>query len=339
MADVIAGAESTVASPEQLAQVMELVTCNVTSRCLLAVADLGVADVLGEGIESAAALAEKTGANADALVRILRLLATKGIFLDLGDRFRHTPLSRLLRTDHPQSMRGLARAIRMAWLVLGALDHSIATGRPAAEKLAPGGIWGYLAAHPDEARRFDETMTSKATAQVASVLGAYDFSQFKSIADVGGGRGHLLRAVLDAAPRARGVLFDLPRVIEGARGIASDRLMLQPGDFFTDALPVCDAYLLMNVIHDWNDDESIAILKSVRKAALANAKLLLLESPLPEVPGPHPMMVMDVIMLAYSTGRERKRSAYEALLRAADFRVDQVIPTPSGIAILEASPA
>jgi len=338
MADVFAGAESTVASPDQVAKLLELGTGQVTTRCLLAVADLGVADVLGDGIESAAVLADRTGANADALVRILRLLASKGIFQDLGDRFRHTPLSRLLCTDHPQSLRGFVRGMRMTWSVLGAFDHSVATGRPAAEKLAPGGIWAYLAAHPDEARLFDETMTSKATAQAASILAAYDFSQFTSIADVGGGRGHLLQAVLDVAPRARGVLFDLPRVIEGARGLASERLLLQGGDFFKDALPVCDAYLLMNVIHDWNDEESIAILRSVRRAAPANAKLLLLESPLPEVPGPHFMFVVDVVMLAYSTGRERKRSAYEALLKAADFRIDRVIPTPSGIAILEASP-
>jgi hypothetical protein len=168
-------------------------------------------------------------------------------------------------------------------------------------------------------------------------MAAYDFSRFKRIGDIGGGRGHLLQAALASAPHAQGVLFDLPHVIEDVRGLASDRLTLQAGDFFKDRLPTCDLYLIMEVIHDWGDAESAAILKAVRQAAPPNGTLLLLESIVPDGPGPHWAKTLDVHMLALLGGKQRTRSEYEELLGRAGFALKREIPTFADISILEAT--
>jgi len=308
------------------------------SRCLHVVAELGIADVLGETPETPAVLAKKADVNADALGRILRLLAANGIFEDLGGTFRHSPASRFLRSDHPQSQRGYVRFMGapLLWNAMGALAHTLRTGRPGTETFAPEGQFAYLSAHPEEARVFDQAMTAKSVIDVASVVKAYDFSRVKLIGDIGGGRGHLLRAILEATPSVKGVLFDLPHVVAQA-GSATARLTIQGGDFFKDALPACDLYMLMNVIHDWSDRDATRILKAVRQAALPGAKLLLIESLLPEKPEPNPVYMLDIVMLAVVGGRERKRSEYEALLAEAGFRLQRVIPTGTGMDIIEAA--
>ena len=328
-------------SPTQqaaMATLIEIVHGALWSTCLTEIAELQVADVLGDTAETATELASKVGANANALERVLRLLATKGVFEDLDGRFRHTASSRLLRADHPQSMRGFARLAIPTRPLLGAFSHTLRTGRPAVEAVDPDGLWAYLVKNPAFARIFDEGMTSKANMDIAGVLRAYDFSKFASIADIGGGRGHLIKAVLEAAPNSKGVLFDLPHVIDGAKTIASSRLSLQAGDFFKDPLPVCDAYLLMHVIHDWDDRDSLSILSAVRRVVPSSAKVLLIEMLMPETPQPHPSVFLDTLMMAYATGQERKRNHYQALLEAAGLRLDRVIPTESAMAILESTP-
>lgn len=179
-------------------------------------------------------------------------------------------------------------------------------------------------------------MTAKARAQIAGILEAYDFSRFLSIADIGGGRGHLLQAVLGRAANARGVLFDLPHVIDAARELASDRLSLAKGDFFRDRLPACDAYLVMEIIHDWDDAKSTAILKAIRAAAPDGATLLLLETIVPDEAGPHWAKTLDVLMLAVTGGLQRTQSQYAELLAATGFRLQRVLDTPTGISIVEA---
>jgi hypothetical protein len=217
------------------------------------------------------------------------------------------------------------------------LDYSVRTGRPAADHVSDG-FWQYLAEHPMEGQLFEDAMAAKARGQVAGVLAAYDFPAAGLIGDIGGGYGHLVQAVLEARPATRGVLFDLPHVIEQAAGVASDRLRLQAGDFFQDPLPVCDTYLLMEVIHDWGDDEAARILRAVREAAPAHARLLVIESLVPDEPGPSWAKVLDVLMLTVLTGRQRTEHEYEELLGAAGFRLERVIPTPANVSILEATP-
>ena len=307
-------------------------------RCLHVVADLGVADALDDTPRTATELAASVGAHPDALGRVLRLLAAHSVFEMQGETFRHSPASRLLRTDHPQSMRAFAQmfGLPIFWATFEALDQSVRTGLPAAETVLPEGFWAYLAQHPKAGRVFNAAMGAKAHGAVAGILASYDFSGFGLIGDVGGGSGHLLRAVLDAEPSAEGVLFDLPRVIEEeAAGVASERLTLQAGDFFQDALPSCDVYLLMEIIHDWGDDESVAILQAVRRAAPPHAKLLLIETIIPEDPGPDWSKMLDIHMLTLLGGRQRTRQEYEALLVQSGFLFQREIDTGAGISILE----
>lgn len=195
--------------------VWTLTTNVVASRSLQVVAELGVADHLGEETVSVKQLALACAADPDGLDRVLHLLTAYGIFERQADGYRHTEASRLLCTEHPISMRAFPRMIGMPVVraSFDQLEHSVRTGSPAIELTTPDGLWPYLMGHPDEANIFDQAMTGKAAADIAAVLGAYDFGRFDTIADIGGGRGHLLRAVLDAVPSAEGILFDLPDVI------------------------------------------------------------------------------------------------------------------------------
>jgi len=327
--------------PNPFQTILETAGGYVLPRCLHVVADLGVADALDDTPRTAAELAAAVGAHPDALGRILHLLAAHGIFAIEGDTFRHTPPSRLLRSDHPQSMRAFVRMFGAEswWRMYGALAQTARTGMPAAHTVFPAGYWTYLAQHPEEGAVFNAAMTALSHGMVAGVLAAYDFSGFGRVGDIGGGRGHLLRAVLDAVPMATGVLFDVPQVIAEAEEMASARLTLQTGDFFQDALPVCDAYLLKEVIHDWDDERAVAILQAIRRAAPDHAKLLVIEVMMPDDPGPHFAKVADVHMMTLFGGRQRTRQEYAALLCRAGFSLPRQIDTAADYAILEALPA
>jgi hypothetical protein len=200
-------------------------------------------------------------------------------------------------------------------------------------------LWAYFAEHPEEGGLFNAAMVAKAHGAIAAIVAAYDFSSFDLIGDIGGGHGHLLQAVLDRAPSAKGVLFDQPHVIKEIADLASERLTLQAGDFFKDKLPACDAYLIMEVIHDWNDADSVSILKAIRRAVPPRAKLLLIETMVPDDPGPHWSKNLDVHMLTFIGGRQRTQQEYAALLTKASFSFKLQIDTPADISILEAVPA
>jgi hypothetical protein len=190
--------------------------------------------------------------------------------------------------------------------------------------------------HPDEAEMFDLAMTGKAIAGVAGVLATYDFGRFTTIVDVGGGRGHLLRAVLDAAPSSTGVLFDLPEVIERLQ-VGHERMITTAGSFFADPLPQADAYVLMDVLHDWPDDECETILRAVRRAAAAGATLLVVEAIVPEGAVDPRTAMLDVMMLVLTGGgRERTAGQLEALLTRAGFVLEAVLDTPGPVRIAEA---
>jgi hypothetical protein len=309
------------------------------SVCTCEIAELGVADALTEESMSAAELAQAVGAHPDALQRVMRLVASYGVFFETPDgRFQHSPMSRVMRSSHPRSQRDWLRLARtnLAFGILQGLGHSLRSGRPAAELAAPEGVFAYLASHPDEGSLFDTSMTARSRKDIAEVVRAYDFSGFASIADIGGGQGHLLKAVLEVAPHASGVLFDLPHSIEAARRFGWERVTLQAGSFFKDALPACDAYLLKNVIHDWSDEEAIRILKAVHSAAPADATVLLVEAELPSGPERHPSKALDIVMLAWTTGRERTASEYRALLSAAGFQLRRVLSVGREVSLFEA---
>jgi O-methyltransferase domain/Dimerisation domain len=306
-------------------------------RCLHVVAELGVADHLGEQPVAAEELARAVGAHPESLARLLRVLSDHGIFQRQAERISHTPASRLLRSDHPQSLRSYVRMIGLPWFWASyqQLDHAVRTGKPGLEKVLPNGLWAHFEAHPEEARLFNEAMTGKAQADIAAVIASYNFSRFATIADIGGGRGHLLTAILQANPKMRGVLFDLPKVVESVQAIGSERLTLQGGDFFKDNPPACDAYVLMEVIHDWNDTDSATILSAVRRAAAKGAKLLIVEQMLPDASEPNTAALLDVAMMALLGGKQRARSEYEQLFEKAGFRLDRIITMPLASSIIE----
>lgn len=318
--------------------IWSLSTGIVLSRCLHVAAEIGVADALDDTPVSTLDLAARCGANADALRRVLELLAVHGVFERHGDAYAHTDSSRLLRSDQPGSMRAFARMMGLPVVTasFAHLDHSVRTGQPGINLVAANGLWAHLQDHPDDAAVFGEAMTGKAHADIAAVLATYDFSPFANIADVGGGRGHLLRAVLDTTPTAKGILFDLPNVID-TLAIPRERLTVQAGDFFSDPLPTADAYVLMEVLHDWGDEEAAAILAAVRRAAHEGSTVLIVEPILdPERADPR-VRTADVIMLAVTGGRERTPAELDALLSAAGFRLNRVIDTPSPMRIVEAT--
>lgn len=324
------------ANPVQM--LLDLAGAYAVPRCLHVAADLGVADALGEVPRSSAELARDVSADPDALGRILRLLAGHGIFAIQGEAFTHTPASRLLRTDHPHSMRAFARmfGLQPFWDTQGALLRSVRTGQSAAQEVLPEGFYGYLAGNPEASAIFNAAMAAKAKGQVAGVLAAYDFSAFGTIGDIGGGRGHLLSAILEAVPSARGVLFDLPRVIEEVRPLlSSDRLRLESGDFFQSTPPTCDCYIVMEVIHAFGDADAVRILQAIRNACPKKGKLLVIEQMIPDNSGPHWAKTLDIHMLALLGGRQRSQHQYAVLLDRSGFVFRREIETRAGVAILE----
>jgi hypothetical protein len=319
-------------------KILLLSTAYWASRALHVAAELGVADALDNQPRTAAELAPKVGADPLALHRLLRALVNHGIFELKDGRFSHNDCSQLLRTDVPNSMR--ARAIMdglpVHWNAYGALGYAVKTGRPAVERIIQEpNFFAYLGNHPDEARIFAGAMAGKSLGQIRAVLDGYDFSGMKTIGDIGGSTGHLLNAVLDAYPGASGVLFELPEIIAEARTKAHPRVEYVGGDFFKDPIPSCDAYLLMMVLHDWSDAEGIAILRNIRRTAPATAKVLIIEGVVDESAGTDLLFDIDVEMMALTTGRERTREDWSALLQGAGFRIERILPVAPWTAIVE----
>ena len=324
-------------SPSPLDLILQTSGGYCVARALHVAADLGVADRIGEAAADVAEVARGVGADADALARILRLLSAHGIFSVSDGTVSHNQASATLRSDHPRSTRDLARmfGLPFMWQTIGALDHSVRTGTPASAQVPPGNVWAWLAERPEASAIFNGAMTGKAFGQVAALVETVDFSPFRRIADIGGGRGHLLQAILQKWPEATGILFEQPHVIEEVRGLASDRLALQAGDFFAGGLPAADAYILMEVIHDWADDEAIRILSAVRDAAPPGSRLLLAEQLMPETAGPHWVKMLDVHMMALFAARQRSREQYDRLAEQSGFAPVRVVDTPAGISLLE----
>lgn len=318
-------------------KVLQVATSYWTSRCLHVIAELGVADALGNHPQSTDVLAKATGTEPKALYRVLRLLASVGIFECKDGAWQHTEASRFLRADDPGSLRDYVCMMGLPafWTAFEDLQHSLRTGEAAFAKRHAEGVFGYLAKHPEESRMFDAAMTSKSHRDTSAVLAAYDFSQFATIADIAGGRGHLLRAILKSSPKTQGILFDQPHVVASVVPENGERLSVVAGDFFTDAMPKADAYVVMNIIHDWPDAESVQILSAIRRAMPAHANVLILETVVPPTPEPHLSKELDIAMLALPGGKERTHDEYVALASKSSLRLVRVVETVSPYSILE----
>lgn len=317
--------------------IMQVTSAHWTSRCLHTVAQLGVADHLDDQPRSTESLAEATGTSVDPLYRVLRLLASAGIFAWKDGAWQHTEASRLLRSDAPGSLRDYVRMLGLPvfWSAFEDLDHSLRTGESAFAKRHPGGIFGYLAEHPEESRIFDAAMTSKSHRDIAAILPAYDFSRFATLADIAGGRGHLLRAILKRFPKTQGILFDQPHVVSAVAPSPREKLTVAGGDFFADRMPKADGYLLMNIIHDWADAESSKILSAIRRDMPPHAAVLIIETVVPPTPGPHLSKELDIAMMVLPGGKERTQEEYAELAAKCGFRLRRMVETQSPYSILE----
>jgi hypothetical protein len=318
-------------------QLMQITTACWASRCLHVVAELGVADALGDQPQSTEALAKATSTQPQALYRVLRLLASLGIFEWRNGTWNHTESSLFLRSDHPESLRDYVRMLGLPvfWSAFEDLEHSLRTGECAFAKRHPEGVFAYLAKHPEESRIFDSAMTSKSHRDIAAILPAYGFSQFATIADIAGGRGHLLRAILKSSPKTQGILFDQSHVVAEVAPEDGEKLTVVGGNFFTDSMPKADAYLLMNIIHDWPDAESIKILSAIRRAMSKRARVLIIETVVPDAPGPHLSKELDIAMMALPGGMERTQQEYASLAAKCALRLERVVETLSPYSVLE----
>jgi hypothetical protein len=319
----------------------------VLHQALAAIAKLGVADMLEAGPRSTDELARDLKVNEGALYRILRMLASHEIFEETNSRiFKNTELSRFLRSNAQGSLRPLFIfwGSEFYYPCFGELLYSIETGKPAREKLAGMNGFEYLREHPELARIFDEAMTAGSQLAGPAIAAAYDFAQWGSVMDVGGGNGILLLHILRAHPRLRGVLADLEHVLERAqqRGFLSGdlkaRATMQPCDFFREIPAGCRAYVMKSVIHDWDDDRARKILVNCRKTVPQDGVLLLVEFALPGGNLASTGKVIDVIMLTLTGGQERTEDEYRDLLASAHFRLNRVISTAAEFAIIEALP-
>jgi O-methyltransferase domain/Dimerisation domain len=326
------------------AAMTQLVLGCLVSQAVCVAAKLGVADLLAEGPKGAGELAEATGAHARSLYRLLRTLASVGVFRELPDaRFELTPMSECLRADAPGTLRDAAIFMgeEWHWRVWGHTIESVRTGGSAWERAHGSEIFPWFAAHPEESAVFDRAMTSFSNLATAAVVKAYDFGGFETLVDVAGGHGLLLSEILRANPRLRGVLFDQPHVIEGASAFLSskdlsERCEAAGGDFFESVPAGADCYVMKHIIHDWDDERAVSILKNVARAMRDGGRLLIVEMVLPPANVPHLGKVLDIEMLTSPGGVERTEEEYRELLDRAGLRLARVVPTESPYSIVEA---
>ena len=336
-------AEGNRPAPPPQAVLGQLINGYWASYSIIAAVRLGVADALDEGTAPIARLAERVGADAGALYRLMRALASLGIFREGRERsFEHTPLSQALQKDVPGSMHGAATMTSLMHLhAWPELLHSLRTGETAFSRVFGCEVFAHLAADPEAARAFDAAMAGYTTAMARAVVATYDFGKFDKIVDVGGGSGALLSAILGKFPHPRGVTFDLPHVTERARATIDSnglggRADAVGGDFFS-SVPAADCYTLKMILHDWDDDKSRAILRTLRTSIAAGGRICVIESVVPPGNAPSPVKFLDINMLVMTGGRERTEAEYAALLAGAGFRLTRVVPCgPADV--IEAAP-
>jgi hypothetical protein len=318
----------------------------LVSQAISVIARFGVADALTAGPRDVEEIAEMVGAHGPALYRLLRALGDAGVVAELENRrFALTPLGEVLRSDVPGSLRGWATMVGMPFHRCPWTDlyETVRTGESAFDRVHGRKIFDHLAEHPEDAAVFDAAMHSFSTSETVSIVKAYDFTKFRTIVDVGGGRGGLLAAILSANPRLHGVLFDMPAVVAGAdeeiAGEVVDRCKVVSGDFFDSVPEGGDIYLLSNIIHDWDDDQSVRILSTCRTAMADTARVLLAELVLPKAPRPSMGKLLDLEMLVMTSGgRQRTEAEYRMLLGRAGLRLTRIVPSNGGISLVEAVP-
>lgn len=323
---------------------MQMATGYWVAQSIYAAAKLGIADYLREGAQLCTELAMMTGSDERSLYRLLRALASVGIFAETDPGwFGLTPMAMLLQRDVPGSIRDIAIMLGDtehygSW---GNILHSIQTGGSAFEDLFGTNIFQYYAQNPQPAAVFDKAMTGFSEVEGAAVAEAYDFSEIHCLADIAGGQGHLLTTILQANPHMTGILFDQPAVIEGARSIlvasgVGDRCQTVAGSFFEPVPSGADAYILKHIVHDWDDQRAITILRQCHQAMPDHGKLLIVEQIVPDGNEPSMSKFLDLNMLVMCPGgKERTVGEYEALFAAAGFKLNRIVPTTQIVSVIE----
>jgi hypothetical protein len=307
------------------------------ARSIYLAAKLGIVDVFDDRPKTIVQLAAETNTEPRSLYRLLRALASVGIFTEVSEQcFALTPLAATLKSDSPGSMRYVAIAQMGDDHSLGWSNglHSLRTGETAFDAATGMSVWDYYAQHPEAGQVFSESMTGLLTPVSQAVAATYDFSEFKTIVDVGGAQGSLISTIVQSYPHLKGILFDLPEIIATVN--VDENIQPIAGNFFESVPSGGDAYLLRAIIHDWDDEKSSLILKHCHQAMPDRGKLLLVESIIPSGNEPSPTKFIDVLMLMMTSGRERTEEEYRLLLRANGFELTRVIPTPSMLSIIEA---
>jgi O-methyltransferase domain/Dimerisation domain len=327
------------------AQLVQMATAHWVSHIVYVAAKLRVADHLATGPKRADELAGHTQTHALSLYRLMRALASLGIFTeDATHRFALTPLGEALKTGAPGSARASILTLASEWMSRGwgQLLYSVQTGNCGFEKYLEMPFFDWLAKRPEEASMFSETMIGIHGAEPQAVAAAYDFSGFRTVIDVGGATGNLLTTILGRYPESRGILYDLTHVVRDApslihaRGLA-DRVTIESGSFFEGVPEGGDAYLLSHIIHDWTEDQCLTILGNCRRVMNPDSRLLIIEMVLPVGDTPHPGKILDMMMLVGPGGQERTEQEYGNLLRKAGLRLTRVVPTASPVSVVEAA--
>jgi hypothetical protein len=315
------------------------------SRAVCTIAELGIADQIDpDSPRAVQSLAAATGTHEQSLYRILRFLASHGIFQEKGNRqFDHTPLSHCLRSDAEGSFRSAAQMMHRVYPAWDGLHHAAITGESGFNKVFGQPLFDYLGTHADLAPIFDAGMTAIHGHETTAMLEAYDFSAVHVLADIGGGNGSLIGAVLQRYPKLRGLLFELGHVAGRAReSLRADgvdgRCSVIEGNFFESVPSGADTYLFRHIIHDWTDAQSVQILNNCRKVIPKNGKLLIVEAVVPTGNASSLAKDYDMAMLVFPGGIERTEEEYRLLLKQAGFQLSSLTPTTSVISVVEGKP-
>ena len=335
--------------PDPAQLLMQLSTGYMASACIQVATRLKIADLLAHGPRPVHELAAAVGANEDRLYRVLRVLASLGVFHETAPRtFALTPAAEGLRSDVPNSFHDMALWITSPFhfRVYSEMLHSVKTGDITIEHVYGKPVFQFFPENPEISELFNNGMTCLSRVVVPALLEAYDFSGIHTLMDVAGGHGALLGAILNKYPEMRGILIDLEHVIEGAKRLPENRALsgrceFLSADFFAEPPSGADAIIMKHIIHDWEDDKATIILKNCRKALVGkpNAKILLVESVLPEGNEPHPGKFIDLDMFVFPGGRERTEREFRNLFASAGLRLTRVIPMKAPLWLIEAVPA
>ncbi|HEX7028628.1 MAG TPA: methyltransferase [Gammaproteobacteria bacterium] len=327
--------------PSLHGQFFQMIVGHMACRAIYVVAKLGVADLLASGSKTAEEIAEQTGTDSESLYRLLRALASSGIFQEGKDRrFSLTPMAEYLCEDSPGSLRSFALMVgNTSYAIWGELMHAVQTGEEAFQRVFGVSMFEYFKQNPDKGRDFDAAMESMHRREVEPMLSAYDFSDCETVVDVGGGNGSLMSEVIDRYPNIRGIVYDLPQVIERAKkkirgDNVAEKLTFESGSFFDSVPGGGDIYLLRHIIHDWDDEKAKTILQNCRKAKKRNARILVVENVIPGGNDPYFGKWLDVGMLLIG-GKERTEEQYRVLFDSAGLELTRVIPTFANISVVE----